>query len=98
MLRNIANRLTNGPSPVYPVDPVGALPELDSSELESEMAELSRRKSETAVVLGDFGVGEENQRYEMQDSWRSGLAELAGGDVPSAPLVVLPGDLVREEN
>lgn len=48
VLRSIADRLTNGPNPV------GALPELDSSELESEMAELSRQKSVTGEVWGDF--------------------------------------------
>ena len=47
MLLSIANRLTNGPSPV------GALAELDSSELESEMAELSRQKSAIGEVWGD---------------------------------------------
>ena len=48
VLRSIADRLTNGPNPV------GALSELDSSELETEMAELSRQKSETGEVWGDF--------------------------------------------
>ena len=52
VLRGIANRLTNGPSPV------GALPEPDLSELESEMAELSRRKSETSEGWRDFGADE----------------------------------------
>lgn len=50
VLRSIADRLTNGPNPV------GALPELDSSELESEMAELSRQKSVTGEVWGDSGA------------------------------------------
>ncbi len=49
VLRSIADRLTNGPTPV------GALPELDSSELESEMAELSRQKSENGELWGDQG-------------------------------------------
>ena len=47
VLRSIADRLTNGPNPV------GAVPELDSSEIESEMAELSRKKSVTREVWGD---------------------------------------------
>ena len=50
VLLSIANRLTNGPNPV------GVLPELDSSELESEMAELSRQKSVTGEVWGDSGA------------------------------------------
>lgn len=50
VLLSIANRLTNGPNPV------GDLPELDSSELESEMAELSRQKSVTGEVWGDSGA------------------------------------------
>ena len=51
-LRNIADRLTNGPSPV------GVLQELDASELESEMAELSKQKSASAEAWGDFGAVE----------------------------------------
>ena len=47
MLRSIADRLTNGPSPV------GALPELDSSDIESEMAKLSSRRSMNIEVWGD---------------------------------------------
>ena len=55
VLRSIANRLINGPSPV------GALPELDSSELETEMAELSRqKKSETNELWGDYEAVELN--------------------------------------
>ena len=52
VLQSIADRLINGPTPV------GTLPELDSSELESEMAELSRQKSANAEVWGDFGAAE----------------------------------------
>lgn len=43
-LREIAHRLNNGPSPEQ------TMPELDTSELESEMAELSRQRS-TATEL-----------------------------------------------
>lgn len=39
MLQRIAQRLNNGPSPAQ------VLPELDSSDLESQMAELSRQRS-----------------------------------------------------
>ena len=52
VLRSIADRLTNGPNPV------GAVPELDSSEIESEMAELSRKKSVTREVWSDTDAGE----------------------------------------
>ena len=52
VLRSIANRLNNGPSPV------GALIELDSSSLETEMAVLSRQKSERSEGWGEFGTGE----------------------------------------
>ena len=52
VLQSIADRLTNGPPPV------GALPELDFSKLESAMAELSRQKSETGEVWGDFDAVE----------------------------------------
>ena len=52
VLRSIAYRLNNGPSPV------GALIELDSSNLESEMAVLSREKSERSDGWRDFGARE----------------------------------------
>lgn len=47
MLQMIAHRLNNGPSAAQVV------PELDTSDLESEMAELSRRRSEPAELYGD---------------------------------------------
>lgn len=46
MLQKIAHRLNNGPSPAQ------ILPELDTSELELEMAELSRRRSAAAELGG----------------------------------------------
>ena len=52
MLRSIADRLTNGPSPVGPV------PELDSSVIESERAELSSRRSTNIEVWGDLDAVE----------------------------------------
>ena len=52
VLRSIADRLTNGPSPV------GAVPELDSSGIESGMAELSSRRSMSIEVWGDLDAVE----------------------------------------
>ena len=52
VLRSIADRLTNGPNPV------GAMAELDSSEIESEMAELSSRRSMNIEVWGDLDAVE----------------------------------------
>ena len=46
MLQRIAHRLNNGPSPAQ------ILPELDTSELESEMAELSRQRSTATELNG----------------------------------------------
>ena len=47
-LRNIAHRLNHGPSPEQTV------PELDTSELESEMAELSRQRSTATELDGNL--------------------------------------------
>ena len=44
MLQKIAHRLKNGPSPAQ------TLPEQDTTELESEMAELSRQRSAAAEL------------------------------------------------
>ena len=52
VLRSIADRLTNGPSPV------GVVPELHSSDIESEMAELSSRRSMNIEVWGDLDAVE----------------------------------------
>lgn len=47
-LRNIAHRLNHGPSPEQ------TMPELDTSELESEMAELSRQRSTATELDGNL--------------------------------------------
>lgn len=52
VLRSIADRLTNGPSPV------GAVPELDSFGIESETAELSSTRSMSIEVWGDLDAVE----------------------------------------
>ena len=92
MLRSIANRLKNGPSPV------GALIELDSSNLEPEMAVLSRQKSERSEVWGDFGAGELDDdatpiaRFPPDEPMSSAINEL---DYNPAPLAELPAISVR---
>ena len=48
MLQKIAHRLNNGPSPAQ------ILPEIDSSDIESEMAEMSRQKSAAVELDGNF--------------------------------------------
>ena len=52
VLRSIADRLTNGPSPV------GAVPELESSDIEFEVAKLSSRRSMNIEVRGDINAVE----------------------------------------
>ena len=47
-MRNIAHRLNHGPSPEQ------TIPELDTSELESEMAELSRQRSTATELDGNL--------------------------------------------
>ena len=52
MLQKIAHRLNHGPSPAQD------LPELDASDLESEMAELSRQRSAAAELAAYTSVFE----------------------------------------
>ena len=88
-LRSIANRLNNGPSPV------GALIELDSFSLETEMAVLSRQKSERSEAWGDFGTGELDgnatpiARVPPNEPMNIPIYEL---DLNPAPLTELPSD------
>ena len=90
VLRSIADRLNNGPSPV------GALIELDSSSLETEMAVLSRQKSERSEVWGDFGTGELDNdatpiaRVPPDEPMSLPIYEL---DLNPAPLAELPSNL-----
>ena len=92
VLRSIANRLNNGPSPV------GALVELDSSNLESEMAVLSRQKSERSEGWRDFGTGELDDdatpiaRFPPDEPMSIPIYEL---DLNIAPLAELPGNSVE---
>ena len=52
VLRSIADRLTNGPSPL------GAVAELESSDIEFEVAKLSSRRSMNIEVRGDLDAVE----------------------------------------
>ena len=94
VLRSIANRLNNGPSPV------GALIELDSSNLEPEMAVLSRQKSELSEGWGDFGAGELDDdatpiaRVPPDEPMSSPIYEL---DFTPAPLAELLANSVGRE-
>ena len=83
VLRSIADRLTNGPSPV------GVVPELYSSDIESEMAELSSRRSmngdldaveleATPIVEVPFSNGPTN--WPMGES---SVSELSGSRLTS---------------
>ena len=92
VLRSIANRLNNGPSPG------GALIELDSSSLETEMAVLSKQKSESSGGWRDFGTGELDDdatpiaRIPPDEPMNIPIYEL---DLNAAPLAELPGNSVK---
>ena len=79
VLRSIADRLTNGPNPV------GVVPELDSSDMKSEMAELSSKRSMSIEVWEDLDAVEleatEVPFSRGGTNWplgESGVSELSG--------------------